>query len=69
MCVRVPGPPQESLDKQTQYAQSLSDKLWLAERQLEELHIDKDTKDKKSSELHSAILRLEAEVRPSTSAL
>lgn len=60
MC--VPGPPQESLDKQTQYAQTLSDKLWLAERQLEELQIDKDTKDKKSSELHSTIHRLETEV-------
>lgn len=61
MC--VPGPPQESLDKQTHYAQTLSDKLWLVERQLEELQIDKDTKDKKSSELQSTIIRLETEVR------
>lgn len=60
MC--VPGPPQESLDKQAHYAQTLSDKLWLAERQLEELQIDKDTKDKKSSELQSTIIRLETEV-------
>lgn len=54
---------QESLDKQTQYAQSLSEKLWLAERQLEELEVDKDTKDKKTSELNSTILRLETEVQ------
>lgn len=60
MC--VPGPPQESLDKQTHYAQTLQDKLWLAERQLEELEIDKDTREKKRSELHSKILRLETEV-------
>lgn len=64
MC--VPGPPQETLDKQTHYAQTLSDKLWLMERQLEELQIDKDTRDKKSSELHSTVLRLEAEVHPMT---
>lgn len=60
MC--VPGPPQETLDKQTQYTQTLSEKLWLVERQLEELQIDKDTKEKKSSELNSTILRLETEV-------
>lgn len=54
---------QESLEKQTQYAQSLSEKLWLAERQLEELEVDKDTKDKRTSELNSTILRLEAEVQ------
>lgn len=56
MCV------QESLEKQTQYAQSLSEKLWHAERQLEELEIDQDTKDKKRSELSSTIVRLETEV-------
>lgn len=50
------------MDKQTQYAQTLSEKLWLAERQLEELQIDKDTKEKKSSELQSTILKLETEV-------
>lgn len=57
------------MDKQTHYAQTLSDKLWLMERQLEELQIDKDTRDKKSSELHSTVLRLEAEVHPMTFAL
>lgn len=58
---------QESLEKQTQYAQSLSEKLWHAERQLEELEIDKDTKDKKRSELTGTILRLETEVLHSLS--
>lgn len=58
----APASSQESLDKQTQYAQTLSEKLWLAERQLEELQIDKDTKEKKSSELQSTILKLETEV-------
>lgn len=54
------------MDKQTHYAQTLSDKLWCVERELEELQIDKDTRDKKSSELHSTILRLETEVHPMT---
>ncbi|XP_070845354.1 cingulin-like protein 1 [Chaetodon trifascialis] len=53
---------EESLDKQTQHAQALSEKLWLAERQLEELEVDKDTKHKKTSELNSTILRLETEL-------
>ncbi|TNM92405.1 hypothetical protein fugu_019417 [Takifugu bimaculatus] len=53
---------EESLDKQAQYAQTLSEKLWLAERQLEELQIDKETKEKKSSELQSTILKLETEL-------
>ncbi|CAG00970.1 unnamed protein product [Tetraodon nigroviridis] len=53
---------EETLDKQTQYTQTLSEKLWLVERQLEELQIDKDTKEKKSSELNSTILRLETEL-------
>lgn len=54
---------QESLDKQTQHAQALSDKLWMTERQLEELEIAKDTKEKKTSELNSTIFRLETEVQ------
>lgn len=54
---------QENLEKQTQHAQTLTEKLWLAERQLEELQVYKDTKDKKSSELNSTILRLETEVQ------
>lgn len=65
VCVCV----QESLEKQTQYAQTLSEKLWHAERQLEELEIDKDSKDKKRSELTSTILRLETEVLSLTTVL
>ncbi|XP_070707122.1 cingulin-like protein 1 [Pempheris klunzingeri] len=53
---------EENLEKQTQHAQTLSEKLWLTERQLEELEVDKDTKDKKTSELSSTIIRLEAEL-------
>ena len=61
MCVSVCV--QENLDKQTQHAQTLSEKLWLAERQLEEMEVDKGTRDKKTSELNSTILRLETEVQ------
>ncbi|XP_041816586.1 uncharacterized protein LOC121623380 [Chelmon rostratus] len=53
---------EENLEKQTQRAQGLSEKLWLAERQLEELEVDKDTRDKRTSELNSTILRLETEL-------
>uniref|UniRef100_A0A3P9K0B1 Myosin tail domain-containing protein n=1 Tax=Oryzias latipes TaxID=8090 RepID=A0A3P9K0B1_ORYLA len=53
---------EENLEKQTQRAQDLSDKLWLAERQLEELEMEKGTKDKKTSELNATILRLETEL-------
>ncbi|XP_061887609.1 cingulin-like protein 1 isoform X1 [Entelurus aequoreus] len=53
---------EESLEKQTLHSQSLAEKLWLAERQLEELEVDKDSKHKKTSELHSTILRLETEL-------
>ncbi|RVE65442.1 hypothetical protein OJAV_G00116490 [Oryzias javanicus] len=53
---------EESLEKQTQRAQDLSDKLWLAERQLEEMEMEKGTKDKKTSELNATVLRLETEL-------
>uniref|UniRef100_UPI003AAACF0C uncharacterized protein n=1 Tax=Centroberyx gerrardi TaxID=166262 RepID=UPI003AAACF0C len=53
---------EESLEKQTLHAQSLAEKLWLAERQLEEFEVDKDTRDKKTSELNGNILRLETEL-------
>uniref|UniRef100_A0A665W8H1 Uncharacterized LOC115052331 n=1 Tax=Echeneis naucrates TaxID=173247 RepID=A0A665W8H1_ECHNA len=53
---------EESLEKQTQHAQTLAEKLWQAERQLEELEVDKDTKDKRTSELNSTISRLETEL-------
>ncbi|KAM4634150.1 uncharacterized protein ACJ7VT_009490 [Polymixia lowei] len=53
---------EENLEKQTQHAQTLSDKLWLAERQLEELELERETRDKKTSELSSTIFRLETEL-------
>uniref|UniRef100_A0A8D3E2P0 Myosin tail domain-containing protein n=1 Tax=Scophthalmus maximus TaxID=52904 RepID=A0A8D3E2P0_SCOMX len=53
---------EENLDKQTLHAQTLAEKLWLAERQLEDLEVDKETKDKKTSELNSTLLRLESEL-------
>ncbi|XP_056259595.1 cingulin-like protein 1 [Seriola aureovittata] len=53
---------EENLEKQTQHAKTLADKLWLAERQLEELEVDKDTKNKRTSELNTTIVRLETEL-------
>ncbi|KAL2099667.1 hypothetical protein ACEWY4_004061 [Coilia grayii] len=53
---------EEALEKQTQHAQSLSEKLWLAERKLEELEVDKESKGKKNSALNSSVQRLEAEL-------
>ncbi|KAL4005071.1 hypothetical protein ACER0C_004784 [Sarotherodon galilaeus] len=53
---------EENLDKQTQHAQTLAEKLWLAERQLEDVESDKETKDKKLSDLSNTILRLETEL-------
>ncbi|XP_040053763.1 uncharacterized protein LOC120831919 isoform X2 [Gasterosteus aculeatus] len=53
---------EENLEKQTQHAQTLSEKLWQAERQLEELEVHKDSRDKKASELNCTILRLESEL-------
>ncbi|XP_056289143.1 uncharacterized protein LOC130205669 [Pseudoliparis swirei] len=53
---------EENLEKQTLHAQTLSEKLWLAERQLEELEVHKDSRDKRSSELNGNILRLESEL-------
>lgn len=53
---------EENLEKQTQHAQTLAEKLWLAERQLEELGVDKDTRDKRTSNLNDTVIRLEAEL-------
>ncbi|XP_059214020.1 cingulin-like protein 1 [Centropristis striata] len=53
---------EENLEKQTQHAQNLSEKLWHAERQLEELEIHKDSRDKRTSELNETIMRLETEL-------
>ncbi|KAM8872778.1 uncharacterized protein ACB058_004595 [Synchiropus picturatus] len=54
---------EENLEKQTQHTQTLSEKLWLAERRLEELEVDKDTRDKRSSDLNNTVFRLETEAR------
>ncbi|XP_035524339.1 cingulin-like protein 1 [Morone saxatilis] len=53
---------EENLEKQTQHAKTLSEKLWLTERQLEELEVNQGTRDKKTSELNSTIFRLEMEL-------
>ncbi|KAM9820224.1 uncharacterized protein ACB057_000824 [Neosynchiropus ocellatus] len=53
---------EENLEKQTLHAQTLSEKLWLAERRLEELEVDKDTRDKRSSDLNNTVFRLETEL-------
>uniref|UniRef100_A0A673BEV4 Myosin tail domain-containing protein n=1 Tax=Sphaeramia orbicularis TaxID=375764 RepID=A0A673BEV4_9TELE len=53
---------EENLEKQTQHAQALAEKLWRAERQLEDYELDNDTKDKRTSELNSTIIRLETEL-------
>ncbi|KAJ0057634.1 hypothetical protein NL108_011575 [Boleophthalmus pectinirostris] len=53
---------EDNLEKQTQHAQTLAEKLWHAERQLEEFELDRDSKEKKTSELNSTVLRLEDEL-------
>ncbi|XP_026988458.1 cingulin-like protein 1 isoform X5 [Tachysurus fulvidraco] len=53
---------EETLEKQTQHVQELTEKLWLAERNLEEMEIEKETKGKKSVELKSTVDRLETEL-------
>ncbi|XP_045076098.1 uncharacterized protein LOC121573373 [Coregonus clupeaformis] len=53
---------EEALEKQSLHAQGLSEKLWLSERQLEELEVDKETRDKRTSELSDTVFRLEIEL-------
>lgn len=53
---------EENLDKQTQHAQTLAEKLWRAERQVEELELTRDSMEKKSAELNTTVLRLETEL-------
>ncbi|XP_037548006.1 myosin-9 [Nematolebias whitei] len=53
---------EENLEKQTQHTQTLAEKLWLAERKVEDLEVDKETRDKKTSELNNTVLRLETEL-------
>lgn len=51
------------MEKQNQHAKGLAEKLWLAERQIEEMEVDKETRDKRTADLNSTILRLEEEVQ------
>ncbi|XP_051534094.1 cingulin-like protein 1 isoform X2 [Myxocyprinus asiaticus] len=53
---------EDALEKQTQHAQTLSEKLWLTERSLEELEVEKETKAKKALELSNSVFRLETEL-------
>ncbi|KAI9519235.1 hypothetical protein NQZ68_030767 [Dissostichus eleginoides] len=53
---------EENLEKQTQHAQSLSEKLWVTDRKLEELEVDKETRDKRTTELNSNLFRMETEL-------
>ncbi|XP_067232864.1 myosin heavy chain, embryonic smooth muscle isoform-like isoform X2 [Chanodichthys erythropterus] len=53
---------EEALEKQTQHTQTLSEKLWLTERSLEELELEKENKAKKALELGNSVFRLETEL-------
>ncbi|XP_041753135.1 cingulin-like protein 1 [Coregonus clupeaformis] len=53
---------EEALEKQSLHAQGLSEKLWLSERKLEDLEVDKETRDKRTSELSDTVFRLETEL-------
>ncbi|XP_051536893.1 cingulin-like isoform X2 [Myxocyprinus asiaticus] len=53
---------EDALEKQARHAQTLSEKLWLAERSLEELEVEKETKAKKALELSNSVFRLETEL-------
>ena len=59
---------QENLDKQTQHAQTMAEKLWLAERKVEEMEVNRETRDKRTSEQSCTISRLEEEVEEYLSA-
>ncbi|XP_062868081.1 cingulin-like protein 1 isoform X2 [Trichomycterus rosablanca] len=56
---------EETIDKQAQHNQELSEKLWLADRNLEELEIERDTKGKKTVKLITTVERLEIELAES----
>uniref|UniRef100_A0AAY4EHU5 Myosin tail domain-containing protein n=1 Tax=Denticeps clupeoides TaxID=299321 RepID=A0AAY4EHU5_9TELE len=53
---------EEALENQTQHSQMLSEKLWLAERRLEELEMGTESRGKKVSELNITVQRLETEL-------
>ena len=40
----------------------MAEKLWLAERQMEEMEVDRETREKRTSEQSISISRLEEEV-------
>ncbi|XP_039523985.1 cingulin-like protein 1 isoform X2 [Pimephales promelas] len=56
---------EEALEKQTQHAQCVSEKLWLTERTLEELELEKENKSKKALELSNSVFKLETELAES----
>ncbi|KAI7795586.1 putative cingulin-like protein 1 [Triplophysa rosa] len=53
---------EEALKKQTDHSQLLSEKLWLAERNLEELELEKESKAKKVLEFSTSVSTLEIEL-------
>ncbi|XP_064163544.1 cingulin isoform X4 [Anguilla rostrata] len=53
---------EEALEKQTEHIQMLSEKLWLAERELEQQSIDQEIRDKRTADLTSTVARLELEL-------
>ncbi|KAJ8286670.1 hypothetical protein GJAV_G00041810 [Gymnothorax javanicus] len=53
---------EDALEKETENSQRLSEKLWLAERELEQHNIDQQVWDKKATDLQSNIARLEIEL-------
>ncbi|XP_051961830.1 cingulin-like [Xyrauchen texanus] len=53
---------EDALEKQAQHARTMSEKLWIAERNLEELGVEKETKAKKALELSNSVFRLETEL-------
>ncbi|KAG9354089.1 hypothetical protein JZ751_012213 [Albula glossodonta] len=53
---------EDALEKQTEHAQVISEKLWHAERELEELRLEKQMKEKKTVDLSSTVEQLEAEL-------
>ncbi|KAI1904874.1 hypothetical protein AGOR_G00010160 [Albula goreensis] len=53
---------EDALEKQTEHAQVVSEKLWHAERELEELRLEKQMKEKKTVDLSSTVAQLEEEL-------
>ncbi|KAJ8402102.1 hypothetical protein AAFF_G00373370 [Aldrovandia affinis] len=53
---------EDALEKQTEQVQMISEKLWLAEREVEELSMDKHLREKKAGDLSTSVARLEMEL-------